>query len=79
MPDTLTAAVRTGLGHLAGIAAVVALQPGTVRSKLTRPFVAGEQATDPDIAVEMLLEAMDGLVPDRRALFIDYKGDPIPW
>ena len=60
-------------------AVVVALQPGTVRSKLTRPFVACEQATDPDIAVEMLLEAMDGLVPDRRALFIDYKGDPIPW
>ena len=60
-------------------AVVVALQPGTVRSKLTRPFVAGEHATDPDVAVGMLLEAMDRLAPIRQAQFIDYKGDPIPW
>ncbi len=60
-------------------AVVVALQPGTVRSRLTQPFVAGENATDPDTAVEMLLGAMDGLVPDRKALFIDYKGESIPW
>ncbi len=60
-------------------AVLVALQPGTVRSKLTRPFVSGEQATDPDVAVALLLEAMDGLVANRQARFIDYKGDPIPW
>lgn len=60
-------------------AVVVALQPGTVRSKLTRPFVAGEYATDPDVAVAMLLEAMDRLSPIGQAHFIDHKGDPIPW
>jgi len=60
-------------------AILVALQPGTVRSKLTRPFVAAEHASDPDKAVAGLLTAMDKLAPQREAVFIDYRGEPIPW
>ncbi|HUU73409.1 MAG TPA: SDR family NAD(P)-dependent oxidoreductase [Burkholderiales bacterium] len=60
-------------------ALMVALQPGTVRSNLTKPFVAGDDAADPDTAVAMLLRAIDGLTASREALFIDYNGETVPW
>jgi NAD(P)-dependent dehydrogenase (short-subunit alcohol dehydrogenase family) len=60
-------------------AIIVALQPGTVRSKLTAPYVPGNDAMDPDIAAEMLLKAIDELPPSREAVFIDYRGEPVPW
>jgi NAD(P)-dependent dehydrogenase (short-subunit alcohol dehydrogenase family) len=60
-------------------AILVALQPGTVRSKLTAPYVPDSSATDPAIAAQMLLNAMDKLSPSRKAAFIDYRGSSIPW
>lgn len=58
---------------------VAALQPGTVKSRLSEPFVAAQQATDPARAVTGLLQALDSLAPSGRAHFIDYKGETIPW
>jgi len=60
-------------------AIVLALQPGTVRSKLSAPFVQANHAMDPDKAVAMLLNQFDQLSPCQKALFIDYRGLPIPW
>jgi NAD(P)-dependent dehydrogenase (short-subunit alcohol dehydrogenase family) len=60
-------------------AILVALQPGTVRSKLTAPFVPGDNAMDPTKAVEMLLNETDKLAPSGKALFIDYRGKSIAW
>ncbi len=57
---------------------VAALQPGTVRSRLSRPFV-GDDALDPDHAARGLLQSLDGLLPHGRAHFVDHKGQPIPW
>ena len=57
---------------------VAALQPGTVRSPLSMPFV-GDAAMSPDDAARGLLLALDRLTPNGRAHFIDYKGEPIPW
>ena len=59
-------------------AVIAALQPGTVRSRLSRPFV-GEEGTDPDIATRKLLQVIDSLQPTGRAHFIDHEGQVIPW
>ena len=60
------------------LAVLAALQPGTVRSALSAPFV-GEAALDPLQSVAGLLAALDGLAPSGRAHFIDYRGKAIPW
>lgn len=57
---------------------VAALQPGTVRSRLSQPFV-GEDATPPDIAVRGMLAALDAREPTGRAHFIDHAGRSVPW
>jgi NAD(P)-dependent dehydrogenase (short-subunit alcohol dehydrogenase family) len=60
------------------LAVVVALQPGTVRSKLSQPFV-GDDALDPEVSVQGLLQALDAAPATGRAVFLDYRGQPIPW
>lgn len=60
------------------LAVLAALQPGTVRSPLSQPFV-GQQALDPAESARGLLRALDGLQPSGRAHFVDYTGAPIPW
>ena len=57
----------------------VALQPGTVRSRLSAPFAAGADAMDPDVAAARLLDAIDALPARGEAVFIDYRGQPIEW
>ena len=59
-------------------AVVAALQPGTVRSLLSQPFV-GEAASDPRDAALHLLRVIDRLEPTGRAQFVDYAGQTIPW
>lgn len=58
---------------------VAAMQPGTVRSRLSAPFVAADQANDPLVAAQGLLCALDSLNANGRACFVDYKGELIPW
>jgi NAD(P)-dependent dehydrogenase (short-subunit alcohol dehydrogenase family) len=57
---------------------VAAMQPGTVRSRLSQPFV-GEAAAAPADAVRGLLVALDGLEPNGRAHFVDHAGLVVPW
>ena len=57
---------------------VAALQPGTVRSRLSHPFVVAE-ALDPQDSASRMLVALDGLAATGRAHFIDYRGQSIPW
>lgn len=59
-------------------AVLAALQPGTVRSALSRPFV-GDQALDPAESAQRLLAVLDGLPATDRAHFVDHLGQPIPW
>jgi NAD(P)-dependent dehydrogenase (short-subunit alcohol dehydrogenase family) len=59
---------------------VVALQPGTVRSDLSRPFAAGvDQLLEPTESVAGMLAALKGLQPRTGAHFVDYQGKQIPW
>ena len=60
------------------LAVVAALQPGTVRSALSQPFV-GDDAMDPDESAQRLLAVLDDLQPTGRAQFVDHLGQSIPW
>jgi NAD(P)-dependent dehydrogenase (short-subunit alcohol dehydrogenase family) len=56
-----------------------ALQPGTVASKLSGPFVAAADALTPAASAAGMLAALDALQPTGRAQFVDYRGGTIPW
>ncbi|MBU6224130.1 MAG: SDR family NAD(P)-dependent oxidoreductase [Burkholderiales bacterium] len=59
---------------------VVALQPGTVKSKLSQPFVGSQNhILEPHESVEGMLRALRNLSTKSGAHFIDYKGNEIPW
>ncbi len=57
---------------------VAALQPGTVQSALSQPFV-GQDALHPNESAQRLLATLDGLQPNGRAQFVDHQGQHIPW
>lgn len=57
----------------------VALQPGTVASPLSAPFVDQSKTLTPQDSVLQMLASLDRLTPSGRAQFIDYKGAPIAW
>ncbi|MDD3352705.1 SDR family NAD(P)-dependent oxidoreductase [Zoogloea sp.] len=59
-------------------AVVAALQPGTVRSPLSRPFV-GDDALAPEESGRRLLAVLDTLPASGRAHFVDHQGQSIPW
>jgi NAD(P)-dependent dehydrogenase (short-subunit alcohol dehydrogenase family) len=71
-----TAAIE--LARQRPLAVVAALQPGTVRSALSQPFV-GEEALDPALSAQRLLAVLDALAPQGRAQFVDHLGQSIPW
>jgi len=59
---------------------VAALQPGTVRSKLSNPFVGAQHdLLEPYASVLGMLNALKNLPVKSGAHFIDYKGNEIPW
>ena len=71
-----TAAIE--LARQRPLAVVAALQPGTVRTALSQPFV-GEAGSEPALAAQGLLQALDAAPATGRALFLDHRGEPIPW
>ena len=60
------------------LAVVAALQPGTVQSGLSQPFV-GDDAMPPLDAARRLLAVLDALEPSGRAQFLEHQGQSIPW
>ena len=59
---------------------VVALQPGTVRSKLSDPYATSlTHLLEPDDSVLGMLTALKALPAKTGAHFVDYKGAEIPW
>jgi NAD(P)-dependent dehydrogenase (short-subunit alcohol dehydrogenase family) len=57
---------------------VAALQPGTVQSALSQPFVS-QDALHPKASAQRLLATLNGLQPTGRAQFVDHQGQSIPW
>lgn len=60
------------------LAVVAALQPGTVRSALSEPFV-GDGALAPEVSVHGLLQTLDAAPATGRAVYLDHQGQTIPW
>jgi NAD(P)-dependent dehydrogenase (short-subunit alcohol dehydrogenase family) len=60
------------------LAVVAALQPGTVQSALSQPFV-GDDALHPQESARRLLAVLDAMQPTGRAQFVDHWGQPIAW
>ena len=59
---------------------VVAMQPGTVRSPLSAPFIRDESHLTPaQESAQGLLDTLWTLAPGQDAHFIDYRGGRIPW
>ncbi len=58
---------------------VAAMQPGTVASNLSAPFVPAHECLTPSESAAGLLTALDGLPAQATAHFVDYKGFVIPW
>lgn len=59
---------------------VVALQPGTVRSRLSQPFAAGvAKLLEPAESVQGMLTVLRGLQTRQGAHFVDYLGQEVPW
>lgn len=59
---------------------VVALQPGTVRSNLSKPFSVGvSNLLEPQESAQGMLAALRGLRARQGAHFIDYQGNEISW
>jgi NAD(P)-dependent dehydrogenase (short-subunit alcohol dehydrogenase family) len=58
---------------------VAAMQPGTVASDLSAPFVPAKDCLTPAQSVAGLLSALDALPAQAGAHFVDHKGAPIPW
>ena len=63
-------------------AAVVALHPGTVDSRLSRPFVSSDyrnKVLTPGESADALLRVIDSVSPEQSGSFYDWRGDPVPW
>ena len=59
---------------------VVALQPGTVRSKLSEPYTSSQvHLLEPDASVLGMLTTLKALPAKTGAHFVDHKGSEIPW
>ncbi|MBL8513619.1 MAG: SDR family oxidoreductase [Betaproteobacteria bacterium] len=60
-------------------AILVALHPGTVNTRLSKPFRGEEIGRAPDAAAGDLLRVIDALAPDDSGSFIAYDGTRLPW
>ena len=58
---------------------VAAMQPGTVASSLSAPFVPAKDCLTSEQSVVGLLSALDDLPAQTGAHFVDYQGAAIPW
>jgi len=72
-----TAAIEAGRSRRDLVIAL--LQPGTVASRLSGPYIAGAPTISPELSAEGMLQAIDALPPASGAHFIDWKGNPIVW
>ena len=58
---------------------VAAMQPGTVASSLSSPFVPAQDCLTPAQSVAGLLGTLDDLPAQAVAHFVDHKGNAIAW
>lgn len=67
-----TAAIEIGFRHPSAV--VVGLQPGTVATPLSAPFVAAGDGLAPETSARRLLAVLDDLEPRSSGSLIDHSG-----
>lgn len=72
-----TAAIELARRHKQRI--VVALHPGTVRTRLTQDYSDRHPTITPQESAKALLTVIDGLTPEDNGSFWDWKGQRVPW
>ena len=73
-----TAAIELARTHPEAIC--IALHPGTVKTKLSSPYVQGRQnLTDPCDAAKNLLNVIESLKTKDSGGFFDWQGKPVEW
>lgn len=60
-------------------AVLMALQPGTVATRLSAAFSAGHETLTPEESARRLLAVLDAAEPTGRAQFRDHTNTSIPW
>lgn len=60
-------------------AVLVSLHPGTVNSRLSRPFKGEQIGRQPLQAVREMLQTLNQLGPDDSGSFVAYNGERLPW
>ena len=59
---------------------VLALHPGTVETRLSRPFArTGLEVQSPEVAADRLLSVIDAAGPQDTGAFLNYRGERLPW
>jgi hypothetical protein len=71
-----TSAIEIAFRHPQAV--VVGLQPGTVATRLSAPFVAADRTISPDESARRLLGALDALSPSDSGQLVDHQGTVIP-
>lgn len=59
--------------------AIVALHPGTVNSKLSKPFRGEQIGRTADAAVKDMFHVIEHLTKEDTGHFFSYTGDKLPW
>ena len=60
-------------------AIVIAMHPGTVNSKLSKPFGGETKGRPADVACREMLNTIDGLQPEQSGQFLSYSAELLPW
>ena len=72
-----TAAIQ--LGRTKPNAALIALHPGTVNSKLSQPFRGQQIGRDPLVAAGEMLQVLRNIERHDSGTFLSYAGEKLPW
>jgi NAD(P)-dependent dehydrogenase (short-subunit alcohol dehydrogenase family) len=60
-------------------AAVVAVHPGTVRTRLSAPYSSGHPTLSPSEASSSIMKMLGQITPDQTGKFFSYDGREIEW
>lgn len=72
-----TTAIELGRTHPGSV--VVAIHPGTVETRLSRPYSSGHPTVETSAAALDILSTLDALPPERTGSFVAYDGSTIDW
>jgi hypothetical protein len=60
-------------------AIVIAMHPGTVNSKLSKPFGGEVKGRLANVACQEMLQTIDMLKPEQSGQFLTYSAEQLPW